>query len=188
MGLARLLLLLLALALPALLAPPAPAQDAPPGCEAVFAATTRGGADPSAPGGGGFLACARPPGPGLVRVVRVVDGDTIVIEGGERVRYVSVDAPEATRVVEPFGPEATAFNRRLVEGRWVRLERDVSDRDRYGRLLRYVWVGEVLVEAELVREGFAEAKAYPPDLRYYACLEALEEEARREGRGMWARR
>jgi len=183
----RVLLLLLALGFLALAPRPAPAPEAPPGCEAVFSATTRGGADPSAPGGGLF-ACVRPPGPGLVRVARVVDGDTLVLAGGERVRYIGVDAPEDTTVVEPFGPEATALNRRLVEGKWVRLERDVSDRDRYGRLLRYVWVGEVLVEAELVREGYAEAKPYPPDLRYYPCLEALEEEARREARGMWSRR
>jgi len=68
----------------------------------------------------------------------------------------------------------------------VRLERDVSQTDKYGRLLRYVYVSDILVNAELVRQGLAEAKTYPPDLKYQDSLEELEREAQKAGRGMWA--
>lgn len=114
---------------------------------------------------------------------RVIDGDTIVIQGGERVRYIGIDAPEHD---EPLGPAATQLNREMVEGRWVRLERDVSDRDRYGRLLRYVYVDGTMVEGELVRQGLALVRAYPPDTKYHQELLELEEEAKEAGRGMWA--
>ncbi len=116
-----------------------------------------------------------------VRVVRVIDGDTIVIQSGERVRYIGIDAPEQD---EPLGPAATQLNGELVGGKRVRLERDVTDRDRFGRLLRYVYVDGILVNAELVRQGLAEAKAYPPDTKYQDYLEQMETEARLAGRGM----
>lgn len=116
--------------------------------------------------------------------MRVIDGDTIVIQGEERVRYIGIDAPERD---EPLGQAATELNRKLVEGKRVRLERDVSDRDRYGRLLRYVYVDGTLVEAELVRQGLARVRAYPPDTKHHQELSALEQEARQAGRGVWAR-
>ena len=136
-----------------------------------------------------------------VQVLRVIDGDTIVIEGGQRVRYIGIDAPEMAhprygRRGEPFGEAARRFNEKLVLGRRVRLEFDVEREDRYGRLLAYVWVparpsgagGEdALVNAELVRAGLAEARRYPPNLKYAKRLEQLEREARLEGRGMWGR-
>ena len=159
---------------------------APPGCEAVFSATTRGGASPPRGGACSIPGGARTPGANA-RVIRVIDGDTVELADGRRVRYIGIDTPEL-RPPEPLAREATEYNRRLVEGRMVRLERDVSDTDRYGRLLRYVWVDGILVNAELVREGYAEAREYPPDTRYAPCLEALEEEARRFGRGIWSRR
>lgn len=114
----------------------------------------------------------------------VIDGDTIEIEGGYRVRYIGIDTPEKD---EAFYLEATEANRRLVEGKTIRLERDVSETDRYGRLLRYVWVDDVMVNAELVRQGLAEAKAYPPDTRRQSLLDGLEREARAARRGMWAK-
>ncbi|MBA7674017.1 Thermonuclease [subsurface metagenome] len=89
--------------------------------------------------------------------------------------------------MEEYGIEAWEANRRLVEGKEVRLERDVTETDKYGRLLRYVYVGDVFVNAELVRQGLAEAKAYPPDTKYQDYLEKLEAEARLAGRGMWAK-
>jgi micrococcal nuclease len=119
-----------------------------------------------------------------VAVVRVIDGDTIVIQGGERVRYIGIDAPERD---EPLGPAATQLNGEMVGGKRVRLEKDVSNRDRYGRLLRYVYVDGTLVEGELVRQGLARVRAYPPDTKYHQELLELEAEAKEAGRGVWAR-
>ncbi len=120
-------------------------------------------------------------------MIEVIDGDTITIEGGYRVRYIGIDTPETYPDLEAFGIEAWQANRKLVEGKEVRLEKDVSETDKYGRLLRYVWVNDILVEAELVRQGLARAKAYPPDTKYQDYLEQLEAEAREAGRGMWAK-
>jgi micrococcal nuclease len=120
-----------------------------------------------------------------VTVTRVIDGDTIEIGTGQRVRYIGIDAPEVHPVTEICGIEALQTNRRLVEGKRVRLERDVSDTDKYGRLLRYVYVDDVLINAELVRLGMARATVYPPDTRYQALLEQLEKGAREAGWGMW---
>jgi len=117
----------------------------------------------------------------------VIDGDTITIEGGYRVRYIGVDTPEIHPDLEAFGIEAREANRKLVAGKEVRLERDVSQTDKYGRLLRYVWVDDILVEAELVRQGLARAKAYPPDTKYQDYLEQMQAEAVETGRGMWAK-
>lgn len=102
-------------------------------------------------------------------------------------RYIGIDTPEIYPQPEPFGNEAWQANRRLVEGKRVRLERDVSETDKYGRLLRYVYADGVFVNAELVRQGLAWAKAYPPDTKYQDYLEQLETEARESGRGMWAK-
>lgn len=121
-------------------------------------------------------------------VTYVYDGDTIEvrISGQEyRVRYIGIDAPESTYEHDPYGPEATAKNRELVAGKRVRLEKDVSEIDRYGRLLRYVYVGDVMVNAELVRLGYAQASSFPPDIRYQALFARLQQEARAAGRGLW---
>jgi len=117
----------------------------------------------------------------------VIDGDTITIEGGYRVRYIGIDAPEIHPDLEAFGIEAREANRKLIAGKEVRLERDISETDKYGRLLRYVWVDDVLVEAELVRQGLAQAKTYPPDTKYRDYLEQMQAEAIEAGRGMWAK-
>ncbi len=98
------------------------------------------------------------------------------------VRYIGIDCPEGT---EPLGLEASRKNAELVGGKVVELERDVSETDRYGRLLRYVWVGGLLVNGELVRLGYARARAYPPDTRYQELLARWEAEARDAGRGLW---
>jgi micrococcal nuclease len=132
-----------------------------------------------------LVSCA-PVTEGTVRVTRVIDGDTIEIAGGEVVRYIGIDTPETYPVVEPFGPEAKAKNIALVEGKLVTLEKDVGDRDRYGRLLRYVYVDGLFVNGELVRLGYARAVAYPPNTRYQWQLELLEAEAKAARRGMWA--
>jgi len=124
-------------------------------------------------------------------VVRVVDGDTInVLIGGDelRLRYIGVDTPETVdprRPVGCFGKEASAHNRELVEGKTVGLERDVSETDRFGRLLRYVWLGGEMINAQLVEEGYATAYTYPPDVRYSELFATLQAEARTQGRGLW---
>ena len=123
-----------------------------------------------------------------VKVVKVIDGDTIVIAGGQRVRYIGIDTPEVGDNPEYYGPEATSFNARLVAGGEVSLERDVSERDRFGRLLRFVYADGILVNAELVREGYARAQEYGGDRRYTNCFAFLEQEARDTGRGMWGRK
>jgi len=122
---------------------------------------------------------------GQVRIARVIDGDTIEIEGGARVRYIGIDAPEVYPQTGYYGPEAWAKNRELVEGKTVTLEKDVSDTDVYGRLLRYVYVNGVFVNGELVRLGCARAISYPPDTKYQERLSQLEEEAREAPRGLW---
>lgn len=119
-----------------------------------------------------------------VTVTRVVDGDTIVIQGGDRVRYIGIDAPEMPD--EGLAWEATEQNRRLVEGREVRLEKDVRDRDDYGRLLRYVWVDGTMVNAEMVRLGLAWSRSYPPDTGHQDLLDRMEDEAREDRLGLWA--
>ena len=124
---------------------------------------------------------------GEARVVRVIDGDTIEIAGGERVRYIGIDTPETYPDLEFYGKEAWDKNGELVEGKIVTLEKDVTDRDRYGRLLRYVYVDGLFVNAELVRLGYARAFAYPPDTHHQDLLSRLEEEAREAGLGLWQR-
>jgi len=120
-------------------------------------------------------------------VTRVIDGDTITIEGGYRVRYIGIDTPEVYPELEAFGMEAWQANRRLVEGKEVRLERDASETDKYGRLLRYVYVDDIFVNAELVRQGLARVKAYPPDIKHQDYLEQMETKAKEAGRGIWTK-
>jgi micrococcal nuclease len=124
-------------------------------------------------------------------VLRVVDGDTVHVRVGERVekvRYIGVNTPELhhpRKGEEPGGREAHAVNRRLVEGRRVRLELDVQSHDRHGRLLAYVWAGETMVNAELVRLGYAQVMTVPPNVRHQALFLKLQREARESRRGLW---
>jgi micrococcal nuclease len=142
----------------------------------------------------GTVAAAQPASLSLeALVVRVVDGDTIVVqvEGrNEKVRYIGVNTPELHHPVrgeEAGGREATEVNRDLVGGKQVRLELDVQVRDRYGRLLAYVWAGELMVNAELVRRGYAQVMTIPPNVRHQELLLKLQREARQAGRGLWRR-
>ena len=125
------------------------------------------------------------------RVLRVQDGDSIEVDVDgrtERVRYIGIDAEEMTdtrpRSLE-MAHAAAAANRELVEDRRVILEFDDRRRDRYGRLLAYVRLGDTLVNEWLVREGYARAGAYPPNLRYQDRLEAAQDAARAAGRRIW---
>jgi micrococcal nuclease len=101
----------------------------------------------------------------------------------ERVRYIGIDTPERG---DCYSARATAFNARLVGGREVRLELDVDERDRYGRLLAYVHTGDVNVGEELVRRGYAQPLTVPPNVRHAGELRRLADAARRAGTGLWA--
>jgi len=133
--------------------------------------------------------CVAPAAP---LVIRVIDGDTIEVDiDGTiyKIRYIGIDAPELDDKRAEFcalAQEATRLNRELVEEKTVRLEKDISETDKYGRLLRYVYVDGIFVNAELVRQGLAWAEAYEPDIKYQDILEELETEARQAGRGLWA--
>ena len=123
------------------------------------------------------------------KVVRVVDGDTIVLDSGEKVRYIGVNTPELhhpQKGVECFGKEAYERNKILVEGKVVQLQKDVSETDRYGRLLRYVWVDGTLVNESLVREGYAFAASFPPDIAMQKYFEVAQQTARENRTGLWS--
>lgn len=129
-------------------------------------------------------------------VVRIVDGDTIhvLLDGVDHsLRYIGMDTPESVKPgspVEPFALAASAANKSLVSGQALVLELDVSQTDRFGRLLRYVWLerpdGWLLVNLELVRLGFAQPATFPPDVKYVPLYLAAQRVARDAGRGQWA--
>jgi len=123
-----------------------------------------------------------------VKVAKVIDGDTIKLENGRAVRYIGIDTPEKVHPSKPiqcYGKEASNKNRELVEGKEIEMEKDVSETDKYGRLLRYIWVGDVFVNEYLVREGFAHSSTYPPDVKYQDRFREAERQAREEGKGLW---
>ena len=163
-------------------------------------------------GEGVGLRLSIPFGPsGGLRVKNVIDGDTIELEDGRLVRYIGMDTPEVRRRVgkrwaydpEPFAQEATALNRKLVQGKKVRLEFDQQKTDRFGRVLAYVFVKmgplepafydgqvfidshEIFVNAYLLKEGVARLLVVPPNTRYAKHLEKVEEEAREAKRNLW---
>ncbi len=117
-----------------------------------------------------------------------IDGDTIILTNGEKVRYVGMDTPERGQC---WYRQAKEFNRKLVSGKKIRLERDKSNRDRYQRLLRYVYVQnspdekEIFVNLELVKAGLARAKEYKPDIKYASILEQAESYAKINKIGLW---
>ena len=136
------------------------------------------------------LAPTRTPGLGrtLGTVVRVWDGNTILLEGGYTVRYIGINTPGAgmfRRPVEPFGREAAERNLELVEGRQVELEQDVQDLDPNGYLLRYVYVGDVMVNELLLREGLARAAPSGRNVRYEARFATAEGAARQAPVNIW---
>ena len=125
------------------------------------------------------------PGDGeQARVAQVVDGDTVTLEDGRRVRYLGINTPERD---QPFYDEAREANRRLVEGKTVWLVLDTQPTDRFGRILAYVWSGDQFVNLELVRQGFANAYTQPPNVRYSEQIVAAEREAREAEVGLWAK-
>lgn len=125
----------------------------------------------------------------LCRVARVIDGDTIVLADGRHVRLIGVDAPEIDcpyRTAEPWGYESRAYLKELIEGRRVRVEVGPEPFDKYGRTLAYIYLGDVLVNGRIIRDGQARlyrrfAFEYKEQFGYY------EAEARQLGLGLWAK-
>jgi micrococcal nuclease len=134
--------------------------------------------------------CASPPGGGYyAAVARVVDGDTIKLTNGEYVRYIGIDTPELHHPrlpVQYFSEEARDFNQSLVGGKRVRLEFDVVKRDKYDRILAYVYVDDTFVNARLVEEGYAHIMTIPPNVKYAEEFLRLQQKARQEKKGLWA--
>ncbi|MFM2381515.1 MAG: hypothetical protein RLZZ76_282 [Candidatus Parcubacteria bacterium] len=128
--------------------------------------------------------------PTVAEVVSVVDGDTIKVQIGgreETVRYIGIDTPEPYRDGEPacFSREATKRNTELVEGNEVRLVSDHEDEDKYGRLLRYVYVGDVFVNQTLIEEGYAKKLSIYPNTEHAAEFARIQSEAKEEKKGLW---
>lgn len=133
--------------------------------------------------------------PGVAReatVLRAVDGDTILVReaggGNERVRYIGVDTPESVKPdtpVECYGHEASDFNKSMVEGKRVRLVPDQEAEDKYGRSLAFVYVGNTLVNAELLKSGYARTLEIDPNTSKAAYFADLERVAIRTNKGLW---
>ncbi len=131
----------------------------------------------------------------FVKVIRVIDGDTIEIEGKQTVRYIGIDTPELhnpKKSVQCFGKEAYEKNKGLIEGKMVKLEKDVSEKDRYGRLLRYVLLYDppstpeaLFINKYLVTEGYAHAATFPPDVKYADLFINEQRTAVLNKKGLW---
>lgn len=126
------------------------------------------------------------------KVSLAIDGDTVLLSDGRLVRYIGINAPEIAHDDKPaeyWGEESHLFNRRLVENKWVRLEYDIEAKDRYGRLLAYVFLRDgTFVNGKLVKQGFAYVLPKAPNLRYHKLLLKLQQQAIEENRGLWIRK
>jgi micrococcal nuclease len=128
-------------------------------------------------------------------VTKVIDGDTIVLENGGKVRYLGIDTPELhhpKKEVECFAYQAYEKNKELVLGKKVFLQKDISEKDKYGRLLRYVFLDEKMstdegsfVNLYLVKNGFAYAATFPPDVKYANLFLTAQKEAYQKNLGLW---
>ncbi len=122
------------------------------------------------------------------KVSQVIDGDTVVLENNERVRYIGIDCPEIAhndKECEFFGEKAKQANKRLVDGKIIALYFDKQKRDVYKRILAYVFIDTIFVNAQLVKNGFAGAKSYPPNIKHDNMFYMLENEAKSNNRGIW---
>ena len=130
------------------------------------------------------------PTPSFV-VTRVIDGDTIQIDTGQKVRYIGVNTPETVdprRPVQCFGKEASAYNKNLVLNKKVKLVKDISEKDKYGRLLRYVYLEDgTFVNLKLVSDGYAHADTFPPDVAHADDFVKAQQQAREAGLGLWGK-
>ncbi len=135
-------------------------------------------------------ACGQAPGPPLeAQVTRVIDGDTAELEGGARVRFLGIDAPEMARdgrPAEPLAQQSKDYVVELIQGKKVRLEYDRERYDRYGRLLAYLYLPDgAMVNLLVVRQGLARVYSQAPNVRHQEALNAAQQEAMAAGRGLW---
>lgn len=127
------------------------------------------------------------------KVLRVVDGDTIIVDKDgkqEKVRMIGVDTPETVKPntpVQPYGKEASDFTKRHLTNQKVRLEYDKQEKDRYGRTLAYVWLGKEMFNEKLAKEGLARAKFYRPNYKYQERIEQAQKEAQKLQKNIWSR-
>lgn len=122
------------------------------------------------------------------KVIRVIDGDTVELKNGERLRYNDIDTPEtvhSSKPVECYGPQASAKNKDLVEGEIILVELGNPDKDRYGRLLGYVYIDDLFVNAELVRGGYAKVNSYGNPGSKLSNLLDIEKNAKKSMKGLW---
>jgi len=127
---------------------------------------------------------------GLVLITKVIDGDTVEIEGGARVRLIGIDTPETVdprKPVQCFGIQASDYAKSLLTGVAVKLEKDVEDKDKYNRLLRYIYLADgTFVNLKLVAEGYASAYPYPPNIAHATEFKTAQANARMAGLGLWS--
>ena len=140
-----------------------------------------------------FVACGNPGDYSSIKVLEVIDGDTVKLSNGRLLRYIGLDTPEV-RVKkngefeydpQPFSLEATEYNRKLVEGKSVRVEFDIVKKDKYDRLLGYCFVKDVFVNAELIKQGYALIYTWVPNVKYVDTFVALGKQARANKKGLW---
>lgn len=126
------------------------------------------------------------------KVIEVIDGDTIKVSingSAETVRFLLIDTPETkhpSKHVQPFGPEASKFTANLLNGKQVELEKDITERDKYGRLLFYVYIDGKSAQEQLLAKGLARVSIYPPDVKYVDKYRAIQDQARKGGIGIWS--
>lgn len=131
---------------------------------------------------------ARPQYPTTVQFIKILDGDTSLLEGERKLRYIGIDTPEMhgdDDKPEPYAIEAREFNKKLVKGQSVRVEYDAEPTDHYGRLLGYLYVGDTFVNAELLKAGLAYPLAVRPNTKHAELFSRLAQEAKAARRGLW---
>jgi micrococcal nuclease len=124
----------------------------------------------------------------LVKLSYVIDGDTIIVDGKKKVRYIGINTPELKTQTSPdecFARKALDENKKILENKQIFMEKDVSEVDKYNRLLRYVWANNTFVNDYLIRNGFAKIDIYPPDTKYYLQFKQAQQEAKDNNRGLW---
>ncbi len=138
----------------------------------------------------------------IIKVQRIIDGDTFVLSNGEKIRLIGIDTPESRpnpklyrdvkrtgqdiNAIIAMGKEATKFTRQLLEGKRVNLKFDISPRDRYGRLLAYAYLEDgTFVNAEIIKAGYAQVMTVPPNVKYQELFLKLQKEAREKQKGLW---